>query len=217
MSQELAIHLANRPQKWSEEDFAIAAAGGEGFLDRVQLMTSGSEKCKAGEFPVNHFAAINGETFKDLGNEFDAIILSRRPKAIEFGDSPLVSHDPKSDLYRSIMERSDEKDSGCMFGTEYLIWVPSQNKFYTFLFGSKSARREASTVNEYVGHGVTFKPKKVSTAKYTWFLPTVVECTSLTQSDLPDAAALDKHIDDFENPKEPEIEPADSETTERER
>lgn len=210
--------LINVSTNWSEEDFAIASTSGAEFLPRIQLMSSNSEKCKAGEFPVNNFALIDGEEYKDIGKEVDAVLITRRPKAIEFGEQPLSSYDPRSELFESISARAAEKDSGCMYGTEYLLWLPAQKVFATFFYGSASARRECKTVNQFVGHGVTFKAKKISTAKYTWFIPTCVECTSLTSNDLPEEDKINSETDRFINPPAPpKIEMAEEAPTDRER
>lgn len=219
MSNELIAHLANTPSKWTEDDFAVAASGGGAdYLDYIKLMTSNSAECKDGSFPINHFALMIGDVAKDLGSEFDAVLISRRPKAVQFGgDAPITSYDVKSDLFQNIAAQSTEADSGCMFGTEYLMWIPAVKKFATFLFGSKSARKESKVVNDFIGHGVTFKAKKCETAKYTWFIPTCYECSSLTQSDLPDMEKLESENNKFNNPEEPKIEMAAPATDGRER
>lgn len=199
-------------QKYDDKAFELATRSSNAYLDRIQLMTSNSEVCKAGEFPVNHYALIVGQSHKDIGKELDAIILAWRPKAVEFGDNPVTIYDPESDAFIEIAERSAEKDSNCMYGIEFLLWLPNigEGKFATFFAGSKSARKEAENIKQFTGHGVTFISKKIETAKYTWFIATVRECSSITN--VPTSEQYLPVVEAFNNPPENQVEaaPADS-------
>lgn len=44
--------------KYSDDDFDEMKTSS--FLARLQLMTANADKCKKGEFPVNHYAVVEG-------------------------------------------------------------------------------------------------------------------------------------------------------------
>jgi len=209
MSNEL-IPVNAGIQKYDDAAFELAIKSSNAYLDRLQLLTSNSELCKAGEFPVNNFALVVGQSHKDLGKEVDAIILAWRPKAVEFGETPVTIYDPQSDAFISIAERSADKDSSCMYGIEFLLWLPNvgDGKFVTMFCGSKSARKEAQNIKMFTGHGVTWISKKIQTAKFTWFVASVRECSSITNVPTPDQYT--PVVEAFNNPPEaaaPELAP----------
>lgn len=190
-----------------EKVFEITGSTGN-YLPRLQLMTSSSEKCKAGEFPVNNYALVVGQTFHDLGKEVDTLVIGWRPKAIDMsGDVIISTYDATHADFAKIMEKADIKDSKCMFGHEYLVWVPSKGKFATMFFGSKSARKESPSVKALIGNACTFKSKKIETPKYTWFVPTGNQCN--TPFDLPPMEDIKVELDKFMNPPKQEVEKAD--------
>lgn len=200
-------------QKYDDKAFELANKSANTYLDRLQFMTSNSEKCKSGEFPINNFARVASQVYKDLGKEVDAIILAWRPKAVELGDSPVTSYDPESEVYLDIAERSNDQNSGCMYGTEFLLWLPNENVFVTFYATGKTGRKEASHIRQFVGHGVTFIGKKCENSKYTWYTASVRECNSITN--IPTADQYSPIVDKFNNPPENEVEVAPEGTRER--
>ena len=44
-------------EKYDDDQFALATKAGD-WLQRLQLMTANSEKCKRGEFAINHYAPV---------------------------------------------------------------------------------------------------------------------------------------------------------------
>lgn len=195
-------------QRASDDDFdALQAASA--YLPRVQLMTSNSDKCKAGEFPVNNWALVRGQEYQDLGSEIDVLVCSWRPMALEIGDAVVTSYDRSSDTFQSIQERADESDSGCMWGYQFLLWVPSVGTFATFFCGSKSARREAPAVKARMDGPATLKSRKIEKGKYTWFAPTCHDCS--TPFDMPPKADYLREMEKFNNPSEQQVELAQEE------
>jgi hypothetical protein len=185
--------------------FKAATKAGD-YLPRLQLLTSNSEIVKDGKFPMNHFAIVRDQNNQDIGDAVDILVIAWRAKAIEIGEEIITSFDPKEEIFKSIQDRSGDKDSGCMFGPEFLVWVPVAETFATFFMASKSMRREAPAVRGFIKKAATLKPKKISTPKYTWYSPTVHPCTSVF--DIPKQPELEKEHAKFMNPPAPTVEKA---------
>lgn len=171
-----------------------------GFLPRLQLMTGNSKQCKSGKFPVNKFALISGQDHKEIGEPIDVLVLVWRPKAIDTGsDEMIIVHDIESAEFRRIQEQSDVKDSGCMFGQEFLVYVPSHEQFATFFMGTKTSRREAPNMLALCQKGATLSAQEIKTKKHTYYSPQVVKCS--TAFKLPAKADCLEQIAEFNDPK----------------
>ena len=188
-----------------DEVFKEATQSGD-YLPRLQLMTSNSKICKDGQFPINHFAIVRDQNHQDVGESVDILVIAWRAKAIEIGEVILTSFDTKADIFREIQSKSNDADSGCMFGPEFLVWVPDAEVFATFFMASKSMRREAPNVRGYLKKAATLKPHKIETPKYTWFSPTIHPCASVF--DPPEQEALETEYHKFMNPPDQVIEKA---------
>lgn len=200
--------LGGQIQKYDDKAFEAVVTSGN-YLPRLQLMTSQSEKCKEGAFPINNYALVVGEIFHDLGKEVDILVICFRPKAIEIGDAVITVFDQNSEEFKRIVAKSELPNSGCMYGPEFLVYVPSQKKFATFFMGSKSARKEAPAVRALLQAAATLKSKKISTSQHTWFAPQAVPCS--TPFELPNMDDLKKEVEKFNNPPAQEVEKAKSE------
>ena len=206
--------LAASLEKYTDDDFDGVASSG--YLPRLQLMTSSSEKCKAGEFKINNYALVSDSNYIDLGTEVDCWPIVWRPKAIEMGDSVITVFDQKSEQFRDIAKRADVQNSGCMYGIEFLIWLPKVGEFCTFFMGSKSARREARNVKARLREPSTLKSHKLQNTSYTWYAAIITACS--TPFDLPDPEAMIEQIESFNNPPAPTAEKvAEGESDGRER
>lgn len=219
MSNELVKldDLGSMPiDKHSDDDWD-AAASSSTFLPRLQLLTSNSEKCKTGEFPTNHYALVQDQKFDDLGKSVDILLVTWRPKALEVGNDAVISvFDPNNDEFQRIQERSlKENNSGCMFGPEFLVWVPQVGKFATFFMGTKSARREAGNVKGLMKQAATLGSQKIETAKFTWFAPQVSECS--TPFDMPTKEDMLAAVEQFNNPPKNDMEGVSGDEEERAR
>ena len=176
-----------------------------GFLPRLQLMTGNSKKCKLNEFPINKFALISGQEHIDVGEPVDVLVLVWRPKAIDTGaEEMIVSHDIEDPEFQRIQEASDVKDSGCMYGQEFLVYVPTHKKYATFFMGTKTSRREAPNMLALCQKAATLRAGHIQTKKYDYFSPQVVKCS--TAFELPDKKDVLEQIADFNNPKAQKVE-----------
>lgn len=179
----------------SDKDFDEMAGGG--YPPRIQLMTSNSAECKAGEFPINHYAFVSGSNKDDLGKNVDMVPVAWRATALQSTDDGfLASHDKTSGLFNHILEQTSVQDSGAMYGPEFLLWIPSKKAFVTFLCGTKTARNMAASVKALMGTPATLAAEKIETSKYTWFGPKCTGCaTPITAT--PEAAELQDAVEKF--------------------
>ena len=202
--------------KYSDDDFAASAKSGD-YLPRLQLMTASSKPCKSGDFPINHFALIDGQTLKDLGQSVDVVVCAWRPKALDMGEQIIAIYDPKADAdgnptgeFLRIQEKASEKDSGCMYGHEYLVWLASEKAFALFFMGSASMRRESPNLKARMLKAATIVPQHIETKSYDWWSPEVKAC-STPQEPLPSQEAMDEEMEKFNNPVETEVERVEDE------
>ena len=205
-SKELiTLPKADVPDVQRDEMFKKTTQSGD-YLPRLQLMTSNSEIVKDGKFPMNHYALVRDQNFTDLGLEVDVLLIEWRPKAIEIDEQILAVYDPDDAEFQRIQEESLKKDTGCMYGPEFLIWIPKAEAFATFFMGSKSSRREAGNVRALLKRAGTLKSKKISTSQYTWYSPIIEKCASVF--DIPDDEEILEQWNKFTNPPVSEVERA---------
>jgi hypothetical protein len=198
-------------QKYSEDDFDKIAA--PSWLPRVQLMTSNTDAAKSGSFPVNHYALIKGKVHIDLGESVDVFVHVWRPKALDTSEGVVSAFDPDCGEFKRIQAASFTKNSGCMFGPEFLITVKGHG-LATFFMGSKSSRAEAPNLKAFIpGYatlGKLFVPPK-KTNPNSWWTPQVSQCSSEFDYESKD---LRTQIDIFNNPPATEIEKVETVTNE---
>ncbi|MCP4279591.1 MAG: hypothetical protein GY776_06235 [Alteromonas sp.] len=163
-------------QGGNDKDFDEMSSGG--FMPRIQLMTSNSAECKAGEFPINHYALVKSDK-EDLGKNVDMVPVAWRATALQSTDDGfLTSHDKNSSLFQHLIAQTKVEDSGAMYGPEFLLWIPSKKEFVTFLCGTKTARNMAASVKGLIGKPATLTSEKIETAKYTWMGPKCGACAT---------------------------------------
>lgn len=212
----LPAHLqVNLPQQTDIADLVSSE-----YLPRLQQMTSNSDKCKSGEFPINHYAFIAGENYEDLGKQLDVLFLAWQPLAMDTSSgSPLYFYNQNSPNFLKTQQKSGVQDSGCMYGPNFLVWIPQLQKFATFFAGTKSLRRDAAAFDSFLKQGAfcTLEMTQRKTPKYTWFSTAASKCNA--SYDMPPAdEATAKAIKMFQDAKDSEVELADQkESGDRER
>lgn len=185
------------------------SAGDSKFLPRLQLMTTRSEKVEIDGFPANHFALVEGQNYKDLGESVDVLLITWRPKALDMSGEDIIScYDPKFDkdnqptgIFKEIQTKAGVRDSKCMYGPEYLVWIPSIKKYGTFFCGSITLRYEAPAFTLRVGNSATLRPILIKPKKSKPYYSTkVYDCT--TVFDLPVDKEMKKIAAEFLDPQE---------------
>lgn len=207
MSHELIKQGELPVSKYDDSAFDAVAKAGD-WLPRIQLIGSNSDMAKEGKIQQGAYALITSkESFDDLTKEFHCLPLAWRPKAMMItGDGIVSVYNPADKTFADIQAKSDEKDSGCMFGPEYLVWVQSVKKFATFYFNSKTMRREAPNLKKLLGGAATVKSRLIKTQKFSWFGPVIVPCS--TPFDVPSMDEIKAQVEKFNNPPESEVETA---------
>lgn len=197
-----------------QSDEMFDAVASSSFLPQLKLGGSQSGPVKEGKVGMGSYFTKSGEIIEDLGKEIDTIPLGLQPKALDYSDrTNIVSTvDHKSDLFKEIKAKADMKDSECLCGFEFLVWLKEQDKFVTFYLCSKSQKKVAPELNALLGKAATFKAKLANNNKHSWHVPVFVECpTPMTP---PDNEAIKDALVKFKAEPE-EVEKA--EETERER
>ena len=179
-----------------------------GYLQRLQLFGGKSDACTEGKIGIGHWGLVDDGNIVDVGEEVDIVLITWRPKALEIGGDSIISeYDSTTELFMDIAKRSGIKDSGCMYGPEYLVWVPSVSKFATLYMCSKTARREAKKMHGLLGQAVTLQVHVIDNGKFKWHGPRAVPCS--TPVEMADSESLTVEVDKFNNPPKNETELAD--------
>ncbi len=178
------------------------------YLGRLQLFGSKSDACATGEIGIGHWGLVRGDDITDLSGEDDIIIIGWRAKALDTsGDALIIDFDSKSDTFADIKGRAGTRDSGCMFGPEFLVYLPEQAVFATYYMSSKTARREAKKVVALEGKAATFKCRLIETPKYKWHGPVVLPCSAPVIA--PPEDKVRAEWAKFANPPKSDVEVAD--------
>lgn len=196
------------------------------FLPRIQLY-SGGKAVKKKLIEEGHFGQPkSADEVISFGAAIDVLVIDRKAKAIDMSDTDdiIVSNEPSSKEFQRIVEESNNKDSGCAWGPTYLVFERSTGKFYEFFCGSKSARYESSTINNYlpvtpemIEAGVTEEKKPrgpkpltlssqyIEKGKWAWYAPKASDC--LTPFDkLFTKDQLVDEIERFQKREDPKVE-----------
>ncbi len=209
MSAEQSTMLIAVDQTQNEGALAVASAGT--FLPRIKLCqgqakeVSKRQVARGGCFAL----VVSKDEIIDLGEEVVMIVAAGRSKALEVGDMILTNFDHKSPEFKRIELESKDKDSGCMFGPEYLVWLPEHKMLATLFLCSPTARREGAAVHARLGRGALLTSKLIETEKYSWFGPVCKDYTSPI-ADLPPATELHEAIDRFRNERSSEVRAVES-------
>jgi hypothetical protein len=180
MSHELAkIPEVEGLVKYSAEQFSDLVKSGK-FFKRIQLYGGNSLAVKQGKFPIAHYGVTHTkDSIEDLGAEFDLIPFSWRPKAIKTsGEDLIVEYDENSDRFKAIMIETEQPDSGCMYGPDFLIYVPKLKGFFTIFFSNPTMRRESPNMIKQFNTPTTLKCHLIERKKYSWHGPLVINCST---------------------------------------
>jgi hypothetical protein len=177
------------------------------YLSRIQLFQGGSKVAKQGKIKPGNYGIPNGDEVDDLGDRIDLLVFTYKSKALDTsGETPVAVHDMESAEFKRIMDLADNtKDSGCMYGLEFLVFERSTGKFYTYFASSASARKEAGKMlpkDEILSITMTslFIDKK-----FSWHAPVVTKCsTPFTNAPTLEAikAQVEKFFKNDENDRE---------------
>jgi len=197
-----------------EGSFGSIVSGGD-YLPRLQLFGSKSDACAEGKIGIGHFGLFKDDVITDLSPEVDIVIVSWRPKAVQSGDDFIIDYHPEindqgevtNPIFKKIVDNSGIRDSGCMYGPEFLVWVPGASTFATYHMNSKTGRREARNMEPLIGKAATLKCHLIEQGKYKWHGPIAIPCT--TPLEMPSEEDIRDQWTKFQNPPKNEMEVAD--------
>jgi hypothetical protein len=198
------------PSKYGTEAEHKKIAG-SGFLPRLQLLGASTNLCKKGKAPIGSYAILRGKDtiVHQFGDEVNILVLGWRPKAVRFGGKQAFYYNPQSPEYKKIEIDSTKQNSHCMYGPEYLVYVPQVDEIVTFHFNNPTMRTAASGMLPNLGKAVTCKIELIEKPDNSWHGPVILNCsTPLTPPG--DLAAFQDRVKmelaKFNNPKESELE-----------
>lgn len=202
-STEIASLIDTSMAAASDLQAAVTSAK---YLPRVQLMTGRSKIVQKKEFTENHFALVISNSYQDLGASVDALVVGVRPKAVDTKADPIsVSYDPRPDAnnqptgeFARIKKATETPDSGCMYGLEFLLWLPETQMFATLFLGSASGRMESQVFLTKMGKAITLKAQFIETKRYSWWAVKCFACS--TPFNLPTTAAIQDVLARFKSP-----------------
>lgn len=147
------------------------------WLPRLQLYTANSTIVKERRFPGGHWGLpLTPTTIIDLGPTVDVVFGAVRDKAlIASGENFQASTNKDSEMYKKIRDLAlSDRDSGAMFGPEFLTWIGTHQLFATLFLGTISARREAYAFMQAMGHPARLSGQMVgSNPRKRWEVPAV--------------------------------------------
>ena len=187
--------------KYDDATFSTLATSAK-WLPRLQMFGSKSDPVTAGLVPPATYAIVTGkDQYLQLGPMTDILVINWRPKALDLrGEKPVGYHNPESDSFKEVQEESFKQDSNCLFGPEFLVYVPQAKRFCTLLMGSKTARREAPNLRALIGKAATLRVTLIETKKYKWHAVVVQPCTTPFELPSPDETIAVQN--DFPNPED---------------
>jgi hypothetical protein len=165
-----------------------------GFLPRVNLYSARSKIVQRELFTANHWGIVTGkDKLDDLGENFHAVPLAYRPMALDLREAKAVVYfDPNSPKFKECTEESLKKDSKCMSGIQFLLYVQGHG-LATYYAASKSAKMLAPNIRKLTNQFVTFGSVTVESGQWIFRAPTIA--VSNVQFDLPMDEVLAKRAE----------------------
>ncbi len=151
----------------------------------------------------------------DLGKSFDCLLMAMRLKALRIDDDDIMAvYDITNPEFAKIREESKVKDSGCLAGPEFLLYIPSTKTFATYFMASPTAKRVAPKVRSFIDEDsgtpgpATLSSILIKGKKFQWFGPAVQPCN--TPFDIPSEDDAIDALHKFQNPPSTDVEKADT-------
>jgi hypothetical protein len=173
MSETNAIAILNELQSsvpaLNDETFNSLVGAQNNYSSRLQLFSFNSGAVKDKKIEEGHFAIVNGQELTDLGEEVCVMPVGIRCKAMDLsGDKPSIAYNQEGSLFQDIQTRSKVKDSNCMVGVEFLVYVADKDVFTTFYLANATLLREAGNLKSNLGLPVKLKSRLIKKERYSW-------------------------------------------------
>jgi hypothetical protein len=175
------------------------------YLQRIQLVGKG-KYVDTGKIKPGRWGVPKGEEILDLGEEIDILPIAKRDKALDLSDREniIAVYDKESDEYARI--KAAPKNTGCMWGSSYLVLERKTGVLYELYFGNPSGRAEADKLIPFLPRKgqdaqVATMLIKYKTAKdYGWHVPVVTRCSEAIEGG-PEMEAIVAEVTKFNNPQ----------------
>lgn len=201
------------------------------FLGRLQLFTKGRAIDEGLVPPGTYGIPESDKKIIKLGNSIDVLPLARRLKALDMSDKEAIisNYDATSTEFNDIAARSKDQNSGCQYGTSFLVIERGTRRFLEFFCGTKSTRPVAGEIAYYLPlsqaqidakaakgddvsklfvHGslpVTLKVRLAKNSSFSWHVPEPQEC-SMPFANLPSLDVINAEIAKFVTAKTDDVE-----------
>lgn len=163
------LNQGNLATQMGDDVFKDLTGPQNSYASRLQLFSFNSGPVQNNKIEHGHFGIVNGQEVKDLGQEVTVVPCGIRCKAMDLsGDRPVIAYEQTGDLFNMIRAKSKEKDSDCMCGVEFLVYLPDQETFTTFYLANATLLREAQGIKDSMGHTLRFKSKVITKDKLRW-------------------------------------------------
>jgi len=205
--------LRSQQSKYADKTALATVTKAGSYLPYMQAMGSNSPEVQRGDMPMGVFALAKGKTKINLGKAVIAMLLSWRPKAMQFKPDVLSYFNPNTDEFKKLIVQSDVPNSGAAYGPEFLMWLPEYNEFTTMFFGNPTGRQESPNMIAALDSGnlfarlncelIEYKKQKKSyhgTRYYKYDVPV---------TNLPPNDQLADILNGFNNPPETDNKPAE--------
>lgn len=153
------------------DDFSEIAR--PGFLPRLAII-NGMSKMASKILPGSIALIRSEDDFVDFGKECHLIPLLFRFAAMRFDPEFEAFYDKSLPEFQKIVEDSQQPNSGCSYGPQFLVYVPATKELATFMFGSTSARPESHKMNARLRQPSKLKSKPVTSGNNSWHVPVVL-------------------------------------------
>lgn len=199
--QAIAVLREKNKSKYATPAAVTSVTSAGDYLPYIQVMGGNSEVVKRGEFPIGNFALMKQKKASSLGDSFVALLLSWRPKAMEYKPQVKAYYDPNSAVFTRVQERAQQPQSNCGYGPEFLLWLPDFATVCTFFMGNISGRMEAPNLIDRLENGNQICKLKIEIAenkKGIWH--TAKMYPHDLQIVMPDMSTIVAVIDKFNTP-----------------
>lgn len=218
---QLSTINVNLPVVSSEEEkmFTSLAKASE-WLPRFQLASAATDIGKKKKVPVDNYALVyNSNKVVALGEAVEIVVLAWRPAAVDMrSDRPSSYYDRTSKEFMEIEALSKVKNSKCVAGPEFLIWIPKAQAFATFHFNSKTTHQMADEMCDFAwsegkrirkfGCARLLRSQVIEGREHTWTAPAISGvATPITV--LPAQEVIDEQVTRFKNPPKSVVEKAE--------
>lgn len=162
--------LRNNVPAVPDETFNQLVGAQNTYSSRLQLFGPNSAAVTEQKIKAGRFAIVNGQDLTDVGDEVILMPVAIRAKAMDLsGPRPVIAYDLAGSLFKDIQLRSKTKDSNCMCGVEFLVYLPNQDTFTTFYLANATLLREAGNMKANIGLAVKVKSKLIKKDKFAWY------------------------------------------------